>query len=93
VDGQIDPSFVVVPTELRHKLCGQSMGADIMLVCDWCSRGWHMGCLTLLLDKAPKHQSTNDFVLGALNKLKFFKSHSKINLNFSFMVMHIWLRI
>jgi hypothetical protein len=40
-----------------------------------------------------KYRSTNDFVLGALNKLKFFKSHSKINLNFSFIVMHIWVRI
>jgi hypothetical protein len=53
VDGQIDLSFVIVPTKLCHMLSRQSMGVDTMLVYDWCSRGWHMGCLTLLLDKVP----------------------------------------
>jgi hypothetical protein len=25
-------------------LCEQALGAIIMLICDKCSQGWHMGC-------------------------------------------------
>lgn len=34
VDGQIDPSFVIILAKLCCKLCKQSIGATIMLICD-----------------------------------------------------------
>jgi hypothetical protein len=45
VDGQMDPSLVVVLVNLRCLLCGQALGAATMLIFDKCSQGWHMGCL------------------------------------------------
>ncbi len=51
VDGQIDPSLMVVPIGLHCVLCGQFVGVASMLMCDWWSKGWYMGCLTLHLDK------------------------------------------
>jgi len=50
VNGQIDPSLVIIPIGLWCMLCGQSTRVAIMLVCDQCSRGWHMAHLTLPLD-------------------------------------------
>jgi hypothetical protein len=49
-DGHIDPSLPVIPIGLWCMLYGQSIGVATMLVCDWCSRGWHMACLTSPLD-------------------------------------------
>jgi len=51
VNGQIDPSLAVILVGLWCMLCGQSIGATTMLVCDRCSKGWHMACLTLPLDQ------------------------------------------
>jgi hypothetical protein len=51
VDGQIDPSLAVIPINLWCMLCGQSIGVTTMLVYDWCSRGWHMACLTPPLER------------------------------------------
>jgi len=51
VDGQIDPSLIVILVGLWCTLCGQSIGVATMLVCDRCSRGWHMACLTPPLDQ------------------------------------------
>ncbi len=45
VDDQIDPSLIMVLASLRCMLYGQSLGVTIMLICDNCSQGWHMGCL------------------------------------------------
>ncbi|KAH8953575.1 hypothetical protein BDL97_08G034600 [Sphagnum fallax] len=50
VNGQIDPSLVVIPIGLRCMLCGLFTGTTTMLVYDWCSRRWHMVCLTPPLD-------------------------------------------
>jgi hypothetical protein len=33
------------------------------------------------------------FALNATNRLKFLGSHGRTKLRFSFMVIHIWLRI
>jgi hypothetical protein len=46
VDGSIDPFLRIVPTRFRCMLCGQAMGVATMLICDRCSKGWHMGCFT-----------------------------------------------
>jgi len=46
--------YVMVPTNLQCiMLCGQSLRATIMLICDQCCRGWHMGCLIPPLEEVP----------------------------------------
>ncbi len=37
VDGQIDPSLVMVLAGLQCMLCGQALGVATMLICDKCS--------------------------------------------------------
>jgi hypothetical protein len=55
VDGQIDPSLMVVPIILCCMLCEQSIKvANIyiyMLIGDRYSKGWHMGCHTAPLEE------------------------------------------
>ncbi len=46
VDSHVDFYLVVVHAGLHCMLCGQVIRATTMLICDQCSRGWHMGCLT-----------------------------------------------
>jgi len=53
VDGIVDPSLVVIRAGLRCMLCGSKGGAAHMLVCDRCSRGWHMACMTPPMDVVP----------------------------------------
>ncbi len=53
VDGIIDPSLVVVQVGLKCMLCGFRGGSTHMLVCDRCSRGWHMACMTPPMDVVP----------------------------------------
>jgi len=53
VDGTVDPSLAVVRANLRCMLCGSKGGATHMLVCDRCSRGWHMACMTPPMDVVP----------------------------------------
>jgi hypothetical protein len=51
VDGTIDPSLVIIRVGLKcMKLCGSTSGATHMLVCDRCSRGWHMVCMNPPMD-------------------------------------------
>jgi hypothetical protein len=50
VDGIVDPSLAMVWADLRCMLCGSKGGATHMLVCDRCSRGWHMACMTPPMD-------------------------------------------
>jgi hypothetical protein len=50
VDGQIDLSLMVVLIRFCCMLCGQYIVA-IILICDICSKGWHMGCLMPPLEK------------------------------------------
>jgi len=63
--------FVVVPIGLWCMLCGQFLGAITMLMCDQCSRGWHMGCLTPPLNEILVK---NDFSFGVQHKPKDFYS-------------------
>ncbi|BBM99042.1 hypothetical protein Mp_1g18210 [Marchantia polymorpha subsp. ruderalis] len=53
VDGTMDPSLTIVRAGLRCMLCGSTDQAAHMLVCDRCSRGWHMSCLTPPIDVVP----------------------------------------
>jgi PHD-finger len=54
IDDSMDPSLAIVPVGLRCMLCGSARGAATMLICDGCSRGWHMSCLTPSLDSIPE---------------------------------------
>jgi len=53
VDGQIGQSLVVVLGGLWRMLCKQYLGIIIMLICDQCSRRWHMGCFTPSFKEVP----------------------------------------
>jgi hypothetical protein len=53
VDGTIDASWVVIRAGLRCMLCGFRGGTTHMLVCDRCSRGWHIACMTPPMDVVP----------------------------------------
>jgi hypothetical protein len=53
VDGTVDPSLAVVRAGLRCMLCGSKGGATHMLMCDRCSRGWHMACMIPPMDVVP----------------------------------------
>ncbi len=50
VDGTVDPSLAVLRAGLRCMFCGSRGGASHMMVCDRCSRGWHMACMTPPMD-------------------------------------------
>jgi hypothetical protein len=56
VDGTVDPSLVVIRASLRCMLCGSRTTAAHMLVCDRCSKGWHMACMTPPMDVVPVGQ-------------------------------------
>jgi hypothetical protein len=49
--------------------CGQFLRTTTMLMCDQCSRGWHMGCLTPTLNEIL---IKNGFSFGARHKPKDF---------------------
>jgi hypothetical protein len=42
IDGTVDPIVAMVLAGLKCMLCGLVSGAATMLVCNSCSRGWHM---------------------------------------------------
>jgi hypothetical protein len=52
----VDPSLAIVPTGLKCMPCGFASGAATMLVCDSCSKGWHMLCLAPPLEEIPEGQ-------------------------------------
>jgi hypothetical protein len=56
VDGTVDPSLAVIQAGLKCMLCGFRGGAAHMLVCDRCSRGWHMACMIPPMDVVPAGQ-------------------------------------
>jgi hypothetical protein len=46
IDGTVHPSTSHIPTGLRYQLCGNAKHAATMVICDICSTGWHLECLT-----------------------------------------------
>jgi len=50
-------------------LCEQSIGDAIMLICDWCLKGWHMG--SILFHHWKTCWSKNDSTLGALSRPRY----------------------
>ena len=53
VDTTIDPSRLTIPASHTCHGCGSAQRADVMLVCDSCSRGWHIDCLRPPLSEVP----------------------------------------
>ena len=53
IDGTMDPNLSVIPASLKCMLCGRAQGGATMILCNVCSIGWHMKCLTPPLDQIP----------------------------------------
>jgi hypothetical protein len=56
VHGIVYPSLAMIQVGLKCMLCGSKGGTTRMLVCDRCSRGWHMACMTPPMDVVPAGQ-------------------------------------
>ncbi len=81
---------IMVPTDLECiMLCKQFLGITIMLICDQCCRGWHMGCLIPPLEEMP----TDKWFCHSPNKPRFVKLDKELASMFFPMVMHIWMGI
>lgn len=52
-DGTMDPNLGVISASLKCMLCDRAQGTATMILCDICSTGWHMRCLTPPLDQIP----------------------------------------
>jgi rubredoxin len=46
IDGTVHPGTSHIPVGLRCRLCGSAKHAATMVICDICSTGWHLECLT-----------------------------------------------
>jgi hypothetical protein len=46
VDGTVHPGTSHIFAGLRCRLCGSTKRAATMVICDVCSTGWHLECLT-----------------------------------------------
>jgi hypothetical protein len=56
IDGTVHPGTSHIPVGLRCRLCGSTKRAATMVICDICSTGWHLECLTLPLLEVPVGQ-------------------------------------
>jgi hypothetical protein len=53
LEGAVDPTAAVIPAGLRCQECGDSRRPATMILCDVCSRGWHLSCLRPPLQQLP----------------------------------------
>ena len=53
IDTTIDPTLLDVPAGHSCHACGSPQREEVMLVCDSCSRGWHIDCLQPPLGSIP----------------------------------------
>jgi hypothetical protein len=53
IDGTIHPSTSHISIGLKCQLCGSPKHAATMVICDVCSTGWHLECLTPPLSEVP----------------------------------------
>ncbi len=88
VDGQMDPSLAMVLVGLWHVLCGQALGVTIML---FVISVLEVDIRDVSCHQWKKCQLANGFAFDAPNRPRFLRSHNRINLGFSSMVIHIWL--
>lgn len=53
LDGAVDPSAAVIPAGWKCMACGDHRRGYAMVLCDGCSRGWHIDCLRPPLSSIP----------------------------------------
>jgi hypothetical protein len=46
IDGTVHPGTSHIPAGLRCRLCGSAKRAATIVICDICTIGWHLECLT-----------------------------------------------
>jgi hypothetical protein len=56
IDGTVHPGTSHIPAGLRCRLYGNAKCAATMVICDICSTGWHLECLTPPLLEVPVGQ-------------------------------------
>jgi hypothetical protein len=56
IDGTVHPSTSHISVGLKCRLCGSPKRAATMVICDVCSIGWHLECLTPPLLEVPVGQ-------------------------------------
>jgi rubredoxin len=56
IDGTVHPGTSHIPASLRCRLCGSAKRVAAMVICDTCSTGWHLECLTPPLLEVPVGQ-------------------------------------
>ena len=54
IDTTINPTLLDIPAGHSCHACGSSEREDVLLVCDSCSRGWHLDCLQPPLSSVPE---------------------------------------
>lgn len=92
VYGQINLLLVVLFIRLHCMLCGWSIGATIMLICDRCSKNQHMGCFVPPLGEVLVRHG---FAFNTLSRSKclFLYLDNRDYLKFFSIVICISLRI
>ena len=53
IDLTIDPTLTTVPAKHPCQICKDAGHEEEMLLCDYCSDGYHMGCLDPPVDEVP----------------------------------------
>jgi hypothetical protein len=53
IDGMVHPGTSHISARLKCRLCGSPKQAATMAICDVCSTGWHLECLTPPLLEVP----------------------------------------
>jgi hypothetical protein len=56
IDGTIHPGTSHISVGLKCRLCGSPKRAATLVICDVCSIGWHLECLTPPLLEVPVGQ-------------------------------------
>jgi hypothetical protein len=56
IDGTVHPRISHISGGLRCRLYGSAKRVATMIICDICSTGWHLECLTLPLLEVPVGQ-------------------------------------
>lgn len=56
LDGTLDPYAAVIPAGLKCRECGDARRGYALVLCDACSKGWHIDCLRPPLQAIPQGQ-------------------------------------
>ena len=56
LDGTLDPELAYIPLDFPCEVCGFPDEHHLMLLCDWCNKGYHTYCLEPKLQSVPVGQ-------------------------------------